>query len=120
MDNLTAVAIVKKCMTYKEKWGFWPDAMTKRDHYRIIQAFKMVDYKPGDFSFIENYGKRVALEHDYKIICRLNAWNELRNNNPLDERQFYFLHTNETVKLSLEELGYISKYGWKNYVIQNL
>ena len=135
MDTCTAVAILNKCMDYKERWGFWPDPMSKSDNIKIIEAFKLVNYyKPGDFSFIKNYEKRVALEHDYKVICRLNAWNVLKNHDQLDEFiddtcggiwdlvyfYMYFYHTKETAKLSLQDLKYISKNGWTKYVLNNL
>jgi hypothetical protein len=91
-------------------------------------------HKPGDFSFITNGAKRVSLEHDYKVICRLNAWNALRNHDPLDEFiddttgiiwdlvyfYMYFYHTKDTAKLSLRELEYISKNGWEKYVLKNI
>ena len=134
MRTRTAVKIVKNCTRYKEKWGFWPEPMSKRDHYNIIRAFKIINYKPGDFSFIKNDLKRTALDHDYKVINRFNAWNLLRNHDPCDEFvddntggiwdliyfYMYFYHTKETIKLSLLELEYISKNGWDKYVLKNM
>jgi len=121
MDTHIAAEIVKKYLNYKDKWGFYPDPLSERDRLRIAEALKSVNYKPGDFSFIKNYGKRLALEHDYKVISRLNAWKSLINK---DNTELYFymysLHTNETVKLSIEELSYIYKYGWTRYVLNNL
>ena len=43
---------------HKEKWGFWPEPMCRKDKRNINYAFKVVNglkkYEPGDFSFIKN------------------------------------------------------------------
>jgi len=91
-------------------------------------------YKPGDFSFITNGAKRISLQHDYKVISRLNAWNALRNHDPFDEFvddtyggiwdlvyfYMYFYHNKYTAKQSLHDLEYISKNGWEKYVLKNI
>ena len=134
MRTRTAICIVKKCIAYKEKYGFWPTPMSKSDNKNIIHAFKLVNYKQGDFSFIKNQEKRTSLEHDYKVISRLNAWNALKNHDSFDEfiddtnggiwdfiyYYMYFYHTKESAKTNLIDLQFISKNGWHEYVLKSL
>ena len=134
MRTRTAARIVSDCVEYKDKYGSWPIPLNHRDRRNMIHAFKLVNYKPGDFSFIKNDFKRQALEHDYKVISRLKAWNALRNHDYIDEFiddtnggiwdfiyfYMYFYHNKYTAKLSLENLEYISKNGWEKYVLKNL
>jgi len=134
MRTRTAARIVSECIDYKEKNGTWPAPKNRRDNRNIVHAFKLVNYKPGDFSFIKNSFKRISLEHDYQVITRINAWKALRYHDGRDEFiddttggiwdyiffYMYFYHTKETAKLSLENLEYIAKNGWNKYVLKTL
>ena len=134
MKTFVAARIVSKCINYKEKFGFWPEPMNRSDRRNIIHAFKITNYKQGDFSFIKNGFKRQALEHDYDLVCRTNAWNALRYHDCQDDfiddtyggiwdiiyYGMFFHHNKETAKMSLENLEYISKNGWEKYVLKNL
>jgi hypothetical protein len=134
MRTRTAARIVTNYLDHKDKYGFWPTHLNHHDRRNIIHAIKLINYKPGDFSFIKNDFKRQALEHDYQVISRLKAWKVLRYHDHLDEFiddtnggiwdfiyfYMYFYHNKDTAKLSLENLEYISKNGWERYVLKNL
>jgi hypothetical protein len=124
MRTRTAARIVSECIDYTNKYGSFPEAANKRERRNIKSAFKITYYTPGDFSFIKNDFKRTALEHDYKVITRLNAWNDIRKNCEIVSDPVYFYmyyyHTNKTRKLSLKALQYISIHGWVEYVLQEM
>jgi len=129
-----AARIVKKCIDYKEKYGFFPTPLNHIDERKIAHAFKLVNYKPGDFSFIRNNFMRNAFQHDYQVISRFNAWNFLRYHDHVDEFiddtnggiwdliyfYMYFYHNKDTAKFSLQNMEYISKNGWEKFVLKKI
>ncbi len=134
MRKSIAIIIVNKCNSYKEKWGFWPEPSCRKDKRNIFYAFKIVNglkqYEPGDFSFIKNKIKMQALIYDYNIITNLNAWNVLKNHDPLDNflddtyggiwdiiyKNSWRGHNNESLVSSMKNMEFISKNGWNKYV----
>ena len=91
------------------------------------------DYSFGDYSFINDNSKRQYLKYDFNIInswgnngwkClkdhKLNTPYELNVNLKLITDKLYPGHTSVTYKNSLNDLEYISKNGWNNYVESNL
>lgn len=135
MRTSTAARIVSECLDYTNKYGSFPKGSNRSERRNIKRAFKITYYNPGDFSFIKNDFKRVALEHDYKVITRLDAWDILRTHYPVPNSIYeadpktiwdavyfymYYYHTNETLNLSIKELQYISINSWNEYVLKEL
>lgn len=85
---------------------------------------KMDKFKPGDFSFFKNF--KDIFEYDYKVVDKIGeiAWNALKNyelgtKNFVIEtinNQLYPAHTTVTYRLSINNLIFISKYGWECFV----
>ena len=85
-----------------------------------------MDYKPGDFSFIQKY--KEVFEYDYKTVNKLGeiAWNALANENPptyiidIINCQLYPGHIALSYRLSMNNLIFIAKNGWDKFVIQSV
>ena len=137
MKSCTAIKIVNKCISYKEKYGNWPLPVNHSDKRNIYYAFKLVNnmksYEPGDFSFIKNKLKAQALTYDYNLVTKLGAWDVLKNHDTLDDfiddtyggiwdiiyENMWRSHNQESARLSLKNLEFISKKGWEEYVKSN-
>jgi hypothetical protein len=89
---------------------------------------QLMEFKPGDFSFIEAEVYKKIYEYDYKVVEKLGeiVWNKLKTfdfeNPPRDfviehmNNQLYPGHNAITYKSSLKNLKFISEFGWDQFV----
>jgi len=81
-----------------------------------------MDYQPGDFSFVKEY--QYEFEYDYKVINKIGelAWNKLKKEEKNDyimeiiNESMYPAHIATSYRLSLNNLIYIARNGWKEFV----
>ena len=98
--------------------------------YRTIKT--TTEFIPGDFSFVKDELWRDALTDGYKAVEKVgqSGWNELKDhdtqrsfmygkNTPIIEeitKNMEVEHSGSSYGITMRNLEYIAKHGWKEYV----
>jgi hypothetical protein len=85
----------------------------------------MVEYAPGDFSFVRCKYFREALTYDYGIVCENDLWYYFKNisensilrfDNMLNSISWYEGHSGCSFETSMTNMKIIAKKGWDKLV----